>query len=257
MNLVKKLVLAPVFLIVFALLIYQLVPFFKSYDVIFSLSLSSLIQLIILAALILIASLLFNLFAALSQDWKLVLPVGVAAALIALLLVGQPLGLVLAAGTLITTLLSYLTVESRLKSYLTFEPNSLLGPAIRHLAGLLVLTISLTYFLSVSKPVQQHGFQIPDSIIDTALKFAGPQPSLIPPDSIKQTVKDQLQNLLKPYLGFIPMALAVILFLTLQSIVSILGLLIYPLLWLVFYMLEKTNFISFTTEMREIKKMVV
>lgn len=267
----KKLIFAPLFIIAFALFIYQLNPLFSSYDIIFSLSLNTLIQFIILSSLMLLASFLFILFASLSQNWKFTLPVGGVAALIPLVLTPQPLSIILVIGTFISILLSYLTLENKLKTYLTFEANSLLGPSIRHLAGLLVLVVALTFFLSINKTIQQNGFQIPDALIDTALKFAGPQPggtveqqqitqsSLTKEQSdlIKQTVKDQLNNIIKPYLGAVPAVLAVILFLTLQSLTSLLGLLIYPLLWIIFYILEKSGYIKFTVEQRPVKKMVV
>ena len=139
--------------------------------------------------------------------------------------------------------------------------------------------------------ITEKGFQIPDSLINTALKFA-PQPesqenstSSLPqispdqlnllknnPDLLKQigkpvqniandligqTVKKQFQDLIKPYTNFIPAILSILLFLTLQSFMAIINLLIYPLLWIKFYILEKTGFIKFTQESRLVKKMVI
>lgn len=152
----------------------------------------------------------------------------------------------------------------------------------------------------------EKGFQIPDSLINTALKFA-PQPESqensssslpqISPDQLNllksnpallkqsgidpkildnigktaqnlnpekiandligQTVKKQMQDLIKPYTNIIPIILAVLLFLTLQSFMAIINLLIYPLLWIKFYILEKTGFIKFTQETRIVKKMFI
>lgn len=311
MLVLKKLIFAPFFLIVFAILIYQLNPLLKSYDFIFSLSLDSIIQLVVLAALTLLSSLLFILFTALAQDWKLVLPTGILASLIPLVFVNQTLGMILAVGILASLLIVYLGVENTLKKYLNFTPNSLFGPPIRQLGSLLILVVSLTYFLSISGVVQKEGFQIPDSLIETSLKLV-PQPQsekvdttsqpqlTIPPeqiellkqnpdllkqsgldhkildtlapqkqqqstkppqdllaDTLKQTIKDQLQTIIKPYLGFVPALLAVILFFLLQSITSILNLFISPLLWILFFVFEKTGFVKFTEEMRPVKKMVV
>lgn len=108
--------------------------------------------------------------------------------------------------------------------------------------------------------VAQKDFQIPDSLIDTSLKLTQPesnsQISLVQ-DTVKQAVKDQLQNLIKPYQSFIPAVLAILLFFTLQGLTSLINLLIYPLLWLTFYILEKVGFITFTVEQRPIKKLVV
>lgn len=247
MNLVKKLIPAPIFLIVFALLTYQLVPLLKSYDIIFSLSSNSLILFTALAFLILTAGLLFNLFVTFAQNWRMVLPVGLIASILPMLFLTPALGLVFGLGVLISLALTYLTLTNKLKTYLTFNPNSLISPSIKQLASLLILVFSLTYFLSINQIIQKTGFQIPDSLIDLA----------IPPDLIKQQVKDQLQNLIKPYLNFIPAVLALLLFITLQSLTSIMNLLIHPLLWIIFYILEKTGFIKFEIEQRPVKKMVI
>lgn len=261
MILLKKFIFAPFFLIVLSILIYQLNPFFKSYEFIFSLSFNSLIQLVVLALLILLSSFLFVLFAFFAFDWKIVLAVGLLASLIPMLMVHPSLGLILSVGILAALLLSYLSVESTLKNYLTFNPNSLFGPHIKHLASLLILVIPLTYFLSISQVIQKQGFEIPDSLIETSLKLV-PQSQQAAPqnlitDILKQTLKDQLNNLIKPYLGIIPAILAVLLFLILQSLLSILNLLIYPFLWIIFYILEKTGFVKFTEEQRPVKKMVI
>lgn len=300
----------PILLVIFTLLIYQLAPLFKSYDFIFSLSTNTLINLVILAVLICLSSLLFILFAALAQNLKLTLPVSLITALIPVLFLNTALALVLAVTVFVSLLLTSLNLNSLLKSYLTFQPGNLLGPAVRHLSGFLILSICLVYFLSSSKLIAQNGFQIPDSLIDTALKFSMPAtpgnqleqvqtnlpqitpeqldllkknpdllrqsgldpkiletlnqptkttqaPQQLTNDLVKQTVKDQFQSLLKPYQNFIPAILAVLLFLTLQSLTSILNLLIYPLLSATFYLLEKSGFIKFEVEQRPVKKMVV
>ncbi|HBQ50834.1 hypothetical protein A3B42_03145 [Candidatus Daviesbacteria bacterium RIFCSPLOWO2_01_FULL_38_10] len=291
----KKLILAPVFLTVFAFLASQIVPFLKSYDIIFSLSSNSLIQLIILAFLILISGLIFNLFITFAQNWKMVLPVALFASILPMLFLEPVLGLIFGLGVLISLSLTYLTLTNKLKTYFTFNPNALISPSIKQLTGLLILTFSLTYFLSINQIIQKTGFQIPDSLIDTALKFTPIESSLpqetsqfsIPPEQlellkqnpdllkqygldpkildtpqnttanlVKQTVKDQLQNFIKPYLNFIPAVLALLLFISLQSLVSFLNLLIHPILWIIFYILEKTGFIRFEIEQRPVKKMV-
>ena len=291
----KKLILAPVFLTVFAFLASQIVPFLKSYDIIFSLSSNSLIQLIILAFLILISGLIFNLFITFAQNWKMVLPVALFASILPMLFLEPVLGLIFGLGVLISLSLTYLTLTNKLKTYFTFNPNALISPSIKELTGLLILTFSLTYFLSINQIIQKTGFQIPDSLIDTALKFTPIESSLpqetsqfsIPPEQlellkqnpdllkqygldpkildtpqnttanlVKQTVKDQLQNFIKPYLNFIPAVLALLLFISLQSLVSFLNLLIHPILWIIFYILEKTGFIRFEIEQRPVKKMV-
>ncbi len=304
MIVLKKLIFAPLFLVFLVSLIYQIIPFLKSYDFIFSLSSDTLIQLLIISSLITLSSFSFILFANLALDWKIILPIGFLTSLIPFIFMESSSAVVFMVGLLISLLLVFIGLETQMKSYLTFNPNSVLGPSIRHLSTLLIIIISIIYFLSVSKIVSEKGFQIPDSLIDTALKFSAPQekpdetstPKLSIPkeqldllrknpdllkqsgldpkildtldqpqkDSgslqtslIKQTVKDQIQSFLKPYLGFVPAILTVLLFFTLQSLTSILNLLIYPLLWITFYILEKSGFVRFEVEQRPVKKMVL
>jgi len=95
-------------------------------------------------------------------------------------------------------------------------------------------------------------------ILDTLSQPKAAQtPQSLTQNLVKQTVKDQIQNLIKPYQNFIPAGLTLLLFLTLQSLTSIINLLIYPLLWLAFFILEKTGFVKFETEQRPVKKLVV
>lgn len=242
----KKLTFAPFFLITFSLLIYNLSPILKSFDFIFSLSIDTLIQLMLLSALIFLSSFLFVLFISLASDWKAVVPVGILGSLIPFIFLEIGLASVLAVGILVSLLLSFLSLQ----------PPPLLGPAIKRLSTLLILAFCLIYFLSINQIISQNGFQIPDSLIENALKVSQPQQGPLN-NLIKQTVSEQLQNFIKPYLGLVPSLLSVILFFTLQSLISIINLLISPLLWITFYILEKSGFIKFTTEMRPVKKIVV
>ncbi|MDO8573811.1 MAG: hypothetical protein Q7R77_03605, partial [Candidatus Daviesbacteria bacterium] len=293
----KKLIFAPFFLIILGLFFYQLTPLLESYDFIFSLSSDTLIQLITISAFVSLSSLLFTVFATIASSWKLVLPVVLIGAIISLVFLPMPLGLIFVAAIFVSLLLTYVSLDNALKSYLTFQPSTLLGPSIKHLSGFLILSFCLVFFLTTSRIIAQNGFQIPDTLIDTALKMtplpteqaqlptinpdqlellkqnpnllkqSGLDPKILDTlnqapadlikDTIKQTVKDQIQGFIKPYQSFIPAILAVLLFLTLQSLTSILNLLVPPLLWLIFLILEKTGFIKFETEQRTVKKMVV
>lgn len=78
-----------------------------------------------------------------------------------------------------------------------------------------------------------------------------------PKDLIKQTVKQQVDNMIKPYINYIPAFLAIGLFLTLKSFAALLSMIVGPVFWLIFYLLEKTGFVNFTTEMREVKKLTI
>lgn len=78
-----------------------------------------------------------------------------------------------------------------------------------------------------------------------------------PAEASKDLLRSTIENAIKPFSGYIPMILALLFFLTLHTFAGILSLFIFPLLWLIFYLMEKTNFITFTKEMREVKKLVV
>lgn len=77
------------------------------------------------------------------------------------------------------------------------------------------------------------------------------------PDVVKIMLQKQLQDLLNPYLQWLPLVLAGLFFLSLKWIVSLLSLTLYPLVWSIFWIFEKTGFIKFEVEMREVKKLVV
>lgn len=327
MILFKKLFFAVPFLISISWFFYQLNLFLKDIYLVFSLSTSILVQLGLIVLSISLSSLFFIIFAALATDLKFVLPVAILGSLLAIILFPAPLSLIVWVGTLISLGFTYLTLNNKLQTYLTFQASNLLTPSIKNLASFLIITASLSYFLAAEQEIKANGFKIPDSLIDTALKFAGPQipdvkgtstetpkepetlasvsltpeqinllkqnpevlkqygidpnsldslstPSKSPTSSknkstketiaipasdqlVKTIIQNQIQNLVKPYLGIIPLFLAVLFFITLHSLHSLLSI-VYPLIIsLTFWMFEKTGFIKFTTEMREVKKMTV
>lgn len=306
MLVLKKLIFAPFFLIIFLTLIYKLTPFLTNYDFVFSLSINTLFDLITLSVLICFSCFIFALFITLSSDFKFSLPVIFIAALVPFLFLDPALAIVFGVTIFIALLLINLSLDSSLRNYLTFQPSTLLGPAIRNLSTLIILSFCLIYFFSVNKIVAQKGFTVPDSLLDTALKFSSPAstslntptsqlnlppeqlallkqnpdllqqfglnpkmldsldlqkitqtPEQLSTDLIKQAVKDQVDGFLKPYLSFIPIILALLLFLTFQSLVSIINIFIYPLLYILFFILEKTKFIRFEIEQRPVRKLVV
>ncbi|MCL5019748.1 MAG: hypothetical protein M1426_04635 [Patescibacteria group bacterium] len=306
MILIKKIAFGLLFLTLAVELFYLSAPFFKTTDLIFSLDLQTAYQLLILSLLILVSALVFTIFAALSLNWKLVLPVIVISSLAPFVFTSFPLSLSLGTGMAISLLLSYLGLEGKMKSYVAFQPSSLLSPSVKQLTGLLILTLSITFYLSTARQIAQTGFEIPDTLIDNTLKLIPqsaptaqlPQitpdqletlkenpnllkqygidpktldnlPTAIQPtfpagsklnpttEMIKPLVKQQLQTIIKPYQNIIPLVLALLLFLTLQSFVSVLAIFLPPVIWLVFLILERTNFTHFETEMREVKKLVV
>ncbi len=257
MPIIKKLIFAPVFLLILAVTCFYLSPLFRSYDLLFSLNRDTFIQVLTICMLFLTSGLFFTLFITLSQDWKFIAPVILISAITPLVSMPQPQSWVMAAGIIAICVFTLLSLNNKLKSYLTFQPTALLIPSIKTFASLLALVASFGFYLSASSQIKQTGFTIPDSIIDVAIK-AIPQPD-IPglEQTVKATVKSQLDQIIKPYVGFIPVLLAVSFFLTLNWIVSILGLILSPLIWVIFEILTKTGFAQLTTEMREVKKLVI
>lgn len=111
-------------------------------------------------------------------------------------------------------------------------------------------------------PLREQG--IDPKVLDTldqqtkpTYKLASPASLNPSPDLLKKLVKDQLQTVIKPYQGWIAPILALLFYFTLSFLLSILSLVISPIIWLTFYLLEKSGFIRFEKEMREVKKMVV
>ncbi|MDO8638223.1 MAG: hypothetical protein Q7R43_01515, partial [Candidatus Daviesbacteria bacterium] len=74
---------------------------------------------------------------------------------------------------------------------------------------------------------------------------------------IKTAVNSQIQSLINPNLRIISGVLAITFFVSLNFLSSILVLILYPLISLIFWILEKTGFTNYQIEMREVKKLVV
>jgi hypothetical protein len=104
---------------------------------------------------------------------------------------------------------------------------------------------------STNKSVGQSNSTLPQT---TTLNPPITQPSN---DFIKTLVKNQLQKAMEPYLPWIPIVVALIFYFTLSFLVSIFSILTPPILYIIFYVLEKSGFIHFQEEQRPVKKMVV
>ncbi len=300
MLVLKKLIFGIFFLITFALLVFKISPFLQSYNSVLSLSLNNYLQYLMLTALISLSSFFFVLFVAFSFNWKVIVPVVLLGSALAIILQDPALSLTLFVTASVSFLLNLLGLENTLKSYLTFQPTALLGPAIKGLSGLLIISFSLVFFLSANRAVAANGFQIPDSFLDPILgllpsqptesdtgsnlpslnstqiallkqnpgllKQYGFDPSILdnikPSSSVtnnlaKQTAKAALNTLIKPYQAFVPAILAIIFFGSLETFSWLISLLVNPLLWLTFLILEKTGFVTFTEEQRIVRKMVI
>lgn len=74
---------------------------------------------------------------------------------------------------------------------------------------------------------------------------------------IKLAVRKQIDEMIKPYINFIPITLSVLFFFTSYSLSSLLLITAPIILLILFKILEGTGFITYTKEMREVKKMVI
>lgn len=300
----KKVIFAIPFLLLFYLFYFKLNPVFGDIYIIFNLDLQILIDLLVLVALLALASFFFVIFSALANDWRIILPTATVGAAAPLILSAQPLSFLMAGGTFASFLLIYFSLSNKLTTYIDFKPTTLLNPSIKTLITLLILIISITFYLKANMEIKQKGFEIPDSLIDAALKIVQPQtqvkgvqtaqvtltpeqiellkqnpdlirqqgidPSLLdslsPQDSgenqdlsgtLKPLLKEQVQKIIEPYLNYIPAILALLFFFTLQFFSSIILLPMPLFISGIFWILEKTSFIKFEKESREVKKLVV
>ncbi len=129
---------------------------------------------------------------------------------------------------------------------------------------------TLEYLKKHPEIVRQYGYDpailnqitpttpAPKSSAKTQIGNPNPQPTpQSQNDLLKPLVKQQLGNMLKPYQNYIPLILTILFYLTLISFAAVLTIFAGPILWGLFLLLEKTEFVHFVTETREVKKLVV
>lgn len=76
-------------------------------------------------------------------------------------------------------------------------------------------------------------------------------------DIIKAQIADSLDQMIKPYLFAIPFVLAFLFYSLASFCLWIASMFINPIIFLLFYIFEKTGFLKYETEMREVKKIIV
>lgn len=318
---VKKLLFGLLFLIAFWFTFTFATSLFIGTDILFSLSLHTLFTIVTAVALIALSSILFTLFVSLAQEWALILPIIILASLIPLISLSASPTLTLATHRIVVTLgmlialpVATLLIQKKMKNYLTFQPTILLGSTTKTLAQVLLILFSIAYFVTINAQITQNGFEIPSSLLDTAVSMVSPSQlqgsdtqmmtqeqlnqlrkspqqlsqsldqlgldakakadveNIIRTGSVDQVnkeiiqleltnvktqVRDQVDNAMKPYVHYIPPIMAFLFYFSLAFFLIIALLFVSPLIWLTFLILEKTGFVHFTTEMREVKKMVV
>ena len=171
---------------------------------------------------------------------------------------------------LVASITFYLAADAQIKKAGFQIPDSVIDPVI-------AMSMNNLTEGSAEIPAQRAQPQIPPEQIEmlrqnpTLLQQYGLDPSILdelsPQTSktpqnpqqalIKNEVKKQINTLIQPQIQFLPIILAALFFLTLKFGLSILSFILYPAIWLIFWILEKTGFTTYTKEMREVKKLVV
>lgn len=93
--------------------------------------------------------------------------------------------------------------------------------------------------------------------LDTQDKETSVNPQNIAVEATKLIATKQITDIVKPYMGIIPFLIAFIFYLNFQFAASIILFVSSPLIYLLFWILEKIGFIHFEAATREVKKLVV
>lgn len=294
---------------------FYLQPIIHSTDMLFSLNQTLFIDMFILASLIVLSSVFFVIFASLAQDSRIVIPVALIASSLPVIFIPVPAAYFVSGGFFIAMIPLYFVLEHKLKTYITFSPSQLLGPSAKIMTTLLVLSVTLGFYLITNDSIKQNGFQVPDQLIDMAIKMStgslttpavkgikiaqipnitqeqidflkqnpellkqyGVDPAMLETieqsgytgtntptgdalpsgDLTKNLVKAMLNKTLEPYVNFIAPLLSLIFLSTIKFFTSILEIFLPAILTALFALFEKSGFVKFTTEMREVKKMII
>lgn len=323
MRELKKLCLIPLLILSTTALYFSFKPALNEYLEIFFKPNFGIYEFGMIALFITLTSLTFVIFVTLSQNFLYALIASTISSLTAFLFFDFNLSLTLSVCFLITFILGYFNLQTSLKSYINFSPQSILSPHIKLLNTFLLLSLTFAYFLNTNSIIKTQGFQMPKTLIewavDLTLEMQGMSvksekrylaQSLTPeqmellrqnPDVLKQfgvnaddlkefvapsnpqttspnqnavqvvpqipgvNVKDtliaqtgnMLDLIIKPYEGMIPFLFAFMFFSFASLLNWILSLLLYPLISLIFLILEKSGFVKFEKEMREVKKIII
>lgn len=96
-----------------------------------------------------------------------------------------------------------------------------------------------------------------DPSVLESLTNANSNPNMAADAVVKKALENQFQTVIKSVIDYIPIFLAVMFFISITSLGAIISIILPPTVWLIFFVLEKTGFIQFSKEMREVKKLVV
>ena len=320
MSSLKKLIFAPLFLVLLTSSIYFYKLILDKYLNVFFGNYGGIYEFSLLAVPLVFASLAYCLFVTFTQDLKYAAAVAGITILVPFAFLSTSLSIVISIGLVISLIIVYFNLQTNLRNYVNFQPTNLLKGPIKLLNVFILFTLTFGYFLNANSIVQTKGFKIPEPIIDWAINFSTSSQSLnfkgekylaqaltpeqiellkqnpdilkqyglnpkdleslspaskqqttsdksaikalpLPSGNLKDVLKNQINGMLdqtlKPYLFVIPILLAFMFYSLASLIMWVISLFLSPLISLIFYLLEKTGFVKYEKEMREVKKIVI
>lgn len=176
MPYLKKLIFAIPFLLSMAVFGMQSDIFLKDLSILFSLDLNLLYKLIYYAASIVAAAYFFIIFAVLSSDWKIVLPVAAIGSAAVLLYISPPTGYYLTAALFLTFCASFfLTFNKVSKEPSSFQVSTHINKPAGQLITILVLVISFMIYLSAIETSKEMVQKLIDSVVNLSSEFVNQQ----------------------------------------------------------------------------------
>lgn len=301
MAILKKIIFGLLFLASISALIYAYKLVLSSYLDVYFKAYGGLYEFGLISILIILASLFFCLFVTFSQSFKYAGPLALLGSLSSFLFLTTNLSMVVGICLFLSLTLVYFNLQTMLKSYITFQPASLLNGPIKLLNTFILFSLAFGYFLNANSIIQTQGFKIPEAIInwsvDLTLRMQGTQdlnllkqnPDILkqlginpndlgsmPQSQNKDSVKvvpslpgingrdimnaqtgNMLDLVLKPYIFAVPFILTVMFYSYPSFILWVISIFLSPIILFIFYLFEKSGFVKFEKEMREVKKMVV
>lgn len=284
MSYFKKLIFGLPFILATFAFGSQAAMFFKDFLILFSFDMNLLFQLIFFAITIVATAYLFLVFANLASDWVLVLPLALLSSIAVFFLTVAPISYFLAGGLFVAFCLSSALLFNKIKKDPTsFHTSSYIIKPSGQLITLIILITSATLYFSVSTNKEQVVQKLVDSVVNFSTDLLKQDPQLLKQfgldtsvlnqfdttnstaailqnaavEATKPVITKQVTDLITPYLFIIPYLIAFIFYLNFQFFTSIISLLFYPIIYLLFWILEKVGFIHFETETREVKKLIV
>jgi hypothetical protein len=319
MPVVKKLAVAPLFLITLFTAINQMRALYGNTNLVFSFDSQIFYTIAVAVGFTFLSCILYVTFIALSQEWKYIIPVILLSSLLPFISIStfsfiiSSVLILNAIGVGLCLTAIAITTQNKLVKYIDFQPTALFSSSVKNLLMALLILFSILFYYNANQEIAQKGFHLPDSLIDFSLKLfndtsgnsaglicdqvtqqldssglnksqiekalqdpktakqissdpsqleiikdclAGKTPT-IDTTPIKQTLTHTIDNFVKPYTSYVAPTMALLFYSLLTFFSFIFSLFTSVLLFMVFKLLEKTNYIHFEKEMREVKKLVV